>query len=54
MKLIRGKDNGDGGTHQPCGQWMTVSFPRSSILPDGHEDSDEATDRFRRVREWEL
>ena len=54
MKLIRGKDNGDGGTHKPSGQWMTVSFPRSSILPDGHEDSDEATDRFRRLREREL
>ena len=51
MKLIRGKDNGDGGTHKPSGQWMTVSIPRSSILPDGHADSDEATDTFRRVKE---
>ena len=54
MKLIRGKDNGDGGTHKPSGQWMTPSFPRSSILLDGHEDSDEATDTFRRVRKLVL
>ena len=33
---------------------MTVSFPRLSILPDGHEDSDEATDIFRRVRDLPL
>ena len=51
MKLIGGKDNGDGGTHKPSGQWMTVSPPRLSILLDGHENSDEATDTFRRVRE---
>ena len=49
-KLIWGKDNGDGGTHKPSGQWMTVSVPRLSILPDVHEDSDEAKDVFRRVR----
>ena len=29
---------------------MKVSGPRLSILPDGHENSDEATERFRRVR----
>ena len=50
MKLIEGKVSGDGGTHQPSGQWMTVSFPKTSIVPDGHEDSDEANDVFRRVR----
>ena len=50
MKFNGAKDNGDGGTHTPSGQWMTVSFPRSSILPDGHEDEDEAKDVFRRVR----
>ena len=49
MKFIGGKDNGDGGIHRPSGQWMTVSVPRSSILPDGHEDSDEANETFRRV-----
>eukprot|EP00964_Phaeocystis_antarctica_P055728 scaffold32801_cov66-Phaeocystis_antarctica.AAC.2 len=54
VKFIGGKVNGDGGIHQPSGQWMTVPLPRSSILPDGHEDSDEATDTFRRVRNWTL
>ena len=54
MKLIRGKDNGDGGIHKPSGQWMTVSFPRSSILLNGHDDLDEANDTFRRVRELKL
>ena len=47
---MRGKDNGDGGIHRPSGQWMVVSFPRLSILPDGHEDSDEAKDTFRSIR----
>ena len=51
MKLIGGKTKGDGGTHKPSGQWMTVSLLRSSILPDGHEDSNEAIYTFRRVRE---
>ena len=52
MKLIGGKENGDGGTHKPSGQWKVVSSPRLSIvLPDGHTDLDEAKDRFRRVRE---
>ena len=38
-------------THQPSGQWMVVACDlRSSILPDGHEDCDEATVMFRRVR----
>ena len=50
MKLIGDKTNGDGGVHRPSGQWMTVSLPRLSILPDGHEDLDEAIDKFRRVR----
>ena len=46
-----GQTNGDGGTHQPSGQWIVVSSSRSSMLvPFGHEDSDEATDIFRRVR----
>ena len=45
-----GKDNGDGGIHRPSGQWMVVSFPKLSILPDGHEDSDEAKDTFRSIR----
>ena len=50
VNFIGGKDNGDGGTHKPSGQWMTVSVARVSILPDVHEDSDEAKDVFRRVR----
>ena len=50
VNFIGGKDNGDGGTHKPSGQWMTVSFARTSILLDWHEDSDEAKDVFRRVR----
>ena len=51
MKVIGGKTSGDGGFHKPSGQWMTVFGPRSSIiLLDGHEDSDEAKDVFRRVR----
>ena len=50
VKLILGKASGDGGIHKPRGQWMVVSTPRSSILLDGHEDSDEATDTSRRVR----
>ena len=54
MKLIRGKDSGDGGIHQPSGQWMVVVSPRLSILFDGHDDSDEAKDTFRRVREPRL
>ena len=54
MKLIAGRDKGDGGTHQPSGQWMVVASARSSILPDGHEDSDEATEMFRRVSVPEL
>ena len=54
MKFIGGKSSGDGETHRPNGQWMSVSFARLSILPDGHEDSDEATERFRRVRVPEL
>ena len=49
VKFIGGKTSGDGGTHKPSGQWMVVSFPSSSILSDWHEDSDEATDIFRRV-----
>ena len=49
MKFIGAKDNGDGGIHRPSGQWMTVSVPRSSILPDGHDNSDEANETFRRV-----
>ena len=49
MKLIGAKENGDGGPHQPSGQWMTVCLPRSSILPDRHKD--EAKDIFRRLRE---
>ena len=51
VKFIGAKTSGDGGTHKPSGQWMTASLLRSSILPDGHEDSDEATEKFRRVRE---
>ena len=54
MKFIEGKENGDGGIHRPSGQWMIVSCPRTSILLDGHEDSDEATDTFRRVRKLVL
>ena len=53
-KFIGGKDNGDGGTHKPSGQWMTVYFPRLSILPDVHDESDEAKDVFCRVREPSL
>ena len=53
MKFIGGKDNGDGGIHRPSGQWMTVSVARLSILPDGQEDLDEATEKFRRVRKLE-
>ena len=48
--MFAGQTNGDGGTHKPSGQWMTVLLPRWSILPDGHEDSDEATDTFLRVK----
>ena len=51
VKFIGGKVSGDFGTHKPRGQWMTVSSPKTSIVPDGHEDSDEAKDVFRRVRE---
>ena len=51
VKLNGGRDNGDGGTHKPSGQWKVVSGPTSSILPDGHEDSNEAIYTFRRVRE---
>ena len=51
MKLSGGRDNGDGGTHEPSGQWKVVSTPRLSILPDGHTDLDEAKVIFRRVRE---
>ena len=54
VKFIGGRASGDGGTHKPSGQWMTVLYPRSSILLDGHEDSDEATDTFRRVRKLVL
>ena len=50
VKFIRGKASGDGGIHKPRGQWMVVSTPRSSILLDRHEDLDEATEMFRRVR----
>ena len=50
VKVIGAKISGDGGTHQPSGQWMTVSVPRSSILLDGHEDVDEAKDTFRSIR----
>ena len=50
MKFIGGRDKGDGGTHQPSGQWMVVDSARLSILRDGHEDSDEATEMFRKVR----
>ena len=50
MKFIRVKDNGDGGIHKPSGQWMVVPTPRLSILLDGHEDLDEATDTFSRVK----
>ena len=57
MKLLSsflfasGQTSGDGGIHKPSGQWMKVFSPRSSMLvPDGHEDSDEAIDTFRRVR----
>ena len=53
VKFIGGKENGDGGTHKPSGQWMMVSSPRTSILLDGHEDLDEAKEIFRRVR-WLL
>ena len=51
VKLSGGRDNGDGGTHEPSGQWKVVSTPRLSILPDGHTDLDEAKVIFRRVRE---
>ena len=53
VKFIGGRDNGDGGTHKPSGQWKVVSTPRLSILPDGHTDllDVEAKDIFRRVRE---
>ena len=54
VNFIGGKDNGDGGIHKPSGQWMTVSFPRLSILPDVHDESDEAKDVFCRVREPSL
>ena len=54
MKFMGGKDNGDGGIHRPSGQWMLVFFPRLSILPDGHEDDEEATEKFRRMRVPEL
>ena len=53
MKFIGGKDNGGGGIHRPSGQWMTVSAARLSILPDGQEDLDEATEKFRRVAKLE-
>ena len=49
VKFIGGRIRGDGETHQPSGQWMVVAAARSSMLPDGHEDSDEATEMFRRV-----
>ena len=46
-----GQTSGDGGTHKPSGQWNTAYFASSSMLvPDGHDDDDEATERFRRVR----
>ena len=46
-----GQTNGDGGIHKPSGQWMKVSFPKSSMLvPGGHKDEDEATEIFRSVR----
>ena len=45
-----GQTNGDGGIHKPSGQWMKVSFPKSSMLvPGGHKDEDEATEIFCRV-----
>ena len=49
VKFIGAKTSGDGGTHKPSGQWMTVFLPSSSMLSDGHEDSDEATEKFRRI-----
>ena len=54
VKFITGRDKGDGGTHQPSGQWIVVPSDRRSILPSGHEDSDEATEMFRRVSVPEL
>ncbi len=54
MKFIGVRVKGDGGTHKPSGQWIVVPFTRLSILPDGHEDSDEATEMFRRVSVPEL
>ena len=52
VKFIGGRAKGDGGAHKPSGQWMVVTSARSStsILPVGHEDSDEATEMSRRVR----
>ena len=50
VKFIGGREKGDGGAHKPSGQWMVVPPARTSILPDGHEDSDEATEMFRMVR----
>ena len=49
MKVIGDRIRGVGETHKPIRQWMVVASARSSMLPDGHEDSDEATEIFRRV-----
>ena len=49
VKFVGDRDKGNGGTHEPSGQLMVVDGPRTSIAPDGHEDSDEATEMFRRV-----
>ena len=46
-----GQSSGDGGIHKPSGQSTKVYVPRLSMLvPGGHEDEDEATDRSRRLR----
>ena len=50
VKVTGGKISGDGGIHKPSGQWMTVCIPRLSILLDGHDDDEEATEKFRRLR----
>ena len=49
MKLIRGKLSGAGVTHQPSGHWKLVSFPRPTMMPEGHADSDPRKDTFRSV-----
>ena len=49
MKLIRGKLSGAGGIHKPSGHWMAVFFPRLTMMPEGHIDSEPAKVMFSSV-----